>query len=108
MAYAMTFEEFCATLRQKYVPENLDTPLRALWLDANDDWSAAHCLVDNPRTKAETRVHAYLHRKEGDLSNARYWYGRASVRPVTGPLEDEWESLVRELLESTSVRPTPD
>ena len=100
----MTFDEFRATLRGKYVPEELSTPLRALWLDANDDWTAAHCLVDNPRTKAETRVHAYLHRKEGDLSNARYWYGRASVIPVTGPLEDEWESLVRELLEDASAR----
>jgi hypothetical protein len=100
----MTFEEFRATLSGKYVPEDLSTPLRALWLDANDDWTAAHCLVDNPRTKAETRVHAYLHRKEGDLSNARYWYRRASVSPGTGALEDEWESLVRELLESTNER----
>lgn len=98
----MTFEEFRATLLGKQVPDDLSNPLRALWLDANDDWTAAHCLVDNPRSKAETRVHAYLHRKEGDLSNARYWYRQASVSPVTGPLEDEWESLVRELLGSAS------
>lgn len=43
-------------------------------------------------------VHAYLHRKEGDLANARYWYGRANRPAFAGPLEDEWEQLVRALL----------
>lgn len=42
-------------------------------------------------------MHAYLHRKEGDLANARYWYARAARPPATGVLEAEWEALVREL-----------
>ena len=48
------------------------------------------------------RVHAYLHRKEGDLSNARYWYARANKSPATDPLDDEWAAIVTELL-----RPSP-
>jgi hypothetical protein len=43
------------------------------------------------------RIHAYLHRVEGDLSNARYWYGQAGVTPTTDSLEEEWERLAREL-----------
>lgn len=43
------------------------------------------------------RVHAYLHRKEGDPSNAAYWYRRAGIGPFTGSLAEEWETLVRSL-----------
>src|SRR5262245_1742815 len=94
----MDLEEFRSTLTRAKPPANLSTPLRALWLDAKGDWNAAHALVDDPDDSVEARVHAYLHRKEGDLSNARYWYAHAGAKPVTGPLEKEWEALVRDLL----------
>jgi hypothetical protein len=94
----MTFAEFGASLTGADPPAGLTTPLRALWLDGKGDWDNAHRAVDDPDTAAGARVHAYLHRKEGDLSNARHWYGQADVEPFTGPLEREWESLVRELL----------
>jgi hypothetical protein len=94
----MTFDAFRASLTEEDPPAEIDTPLRALWLDGKGNWDAAHGTVDDPETAEGARVHAYLHRKEGDLSNARYWYGRAGVAEFDGPLEREWESLVRALL----------
>jgi hypothetical protein len=43
-------------------------------------------------------VHAYLHRVEGDLGNAGYWYRRAGKRAATGPLDEEWEAIASVLL----------
>jgi hypothetical protein len=99
----MTFAEFSAALALVDPPAGLTTPLRALWLDGKGDWDDAHRAVDDPDTAEGARVHAYLHRKEGDLSNARYWYDRGGVAPFQGSLEREWESLVRELLADSST-----
>ena len=100
----MTFEEFQKTLDDAKPADGLTPSLHALWLDAKGDWSGAHGLVDDPRTSDEARVHAYLHRKEGDLSNARYWYRRAGATPATGTLESEWEDLVRALVSGRTAK----
>ena len=94
----MTFDEFRASLAAAEPPAGLSPPLRALWLDGKGDWAAAHGTVDDLETKAAMRVHAYIHRKEGDLDNARYWYGRAGATPSTDSLAREWEQVVRALL----------
>jgi hypothetical protein len=98
----VTFDEFRASSVAAEPPDGLSLPLRALWLDGKGDWDAAHGTVDNLDTKVAARVHAYIHRKEGDLANARYWYKRAGAEPDDGPLEREWEGLVRDLLKRTS------
>src|SRR5262245_60682976 len=95
----MTFEAFRSSLaHDTEPPAGLSAPLRALWLDGKGDWAGAHGTVDSLETKTAARVHAYIHRKEGDLDNARYWYRRAGVQPVSGSLESEWADLVRALL----------
>jgi hypothetical protein len=43
-------------------------------------------------------VHVYLHRLEGDLGNARYWYARAGRSPASGSVETEWDAIVAALL----------
>jgi hypothetical protein len=43
-------------------------------------------------------VHAYLHRLEGDLPNARYWYGKAHRPPATGQSSAEWQAIATALL----------
>jgi len=48
-------------------------------------------------------VHAYLHRKEGDLSNASYWYARAGRRVPEDSLLAEWEAITRDLLERNGI-----
>jgi Tfp pilus assembly protein PilF len=60
----------------------------------------AHQIVQDDPSAASAWVHAYLHRKEGDISNAHYWYRRAGKTPYTGSLESEWEHIVRELLQT--------
>ena len=87
----MTFYEFRASLSvDAEPPASLSAPLRALWLDGKGDWAAAHGTVDSLETKAAARIHAYIHRKEGDLDNARYWYRRAK-RAFPGPEAVEHE-----------------
>ena len=95
----MTFDEFRASLKRgTKPPAGLNAPLRALWLDGKGDWVAAHATVNDLETKEAARVHAYLHRAEGDRDNARYWYSRAGVPPEIHAHEGEWEKLVRVLL----------
>jgi hypothetical protein len=71
----------------------------ALWHDARGDWERAHQLVQDSEGHDAARVHAYLHRKEGDESNARYWYSKAQQPPVGSNLEEEWTALVIEFLD---------
>jgi hypothetical protein len=73
--------------------------LHALWHDAHCDWASAHALAQDVDTPDGARVHAYLHRKEGDTFNANYWYRRAGHPPFTGPLEAEWTAIVTALLQ---------
>ena len=79
-------------------PPGVSDELVALWHDAQGDWSAAHRVVQDRETRASAWVHAYLHRKEGDDSNARYWYTRASRPEFRGALDDEWEQIASALL----------
>jgi len=80
-------------------PDNQLSPLlKALWYDKKGNWEKAHIIVQDNENKEASRIHAYLHRKEGDSWNADYWYRRAGkVRPAIS-LEDEWKMLVKEFL----------
>ncbi|MEN3002093.1 MAG: hypothetical protein ABDI19_09675 [Armatimonadota bacterium] len=89
---------FKASLQQE-VPPELPVPLLALWYEAKGDWDRAHQLVQNDPTRESAWVHAYLHRKEGDLGNARYWYSRANRPPADGSFEAEWEQIAQTLLQ---------
>jgi|SRR5450432_1355467 len=66
----MTVEEFRASVTGTEPPQALSVPLTALWWDAKGDWARAHGLVDELDSMDGMAVHAYLHRKEGDASNA--------------------------------------
>ncbi|MCO5297054.1 MAG: hypothetical protein M9921_09375 [Fimbriimonadaceae bacterium] len=71
--------------------------VRALWHDAHDEWGKAHALVQDDPGREAALVHAYLHRKEGDLDNARYWYTRTGASVFSGSFQEEWTHLVQEL-----------
>jgi hypothetical protein len=94
----MNYIDFRATLSAAAPPAELSDLLRALWLDKQGDFAGAHGIAQDIKGADAARVHAYLHRKEGDLPNARYWYGRAGCEAESGELEAEWEALVRHLL----------
>ena len=79
-------------------PAELSLALQALWWDARGDWTKAHECAQGQDDRAGAWVHAYLHRKEGDLANAGYWYRRAGKPAATGPLEEEWRAIAAVLL----------
>ena len=95
----MNLAAFDASLDAPHPPDALTPPLRALWYDARGDWARAHKLVQEDEGGAGAWVHAYLHRKEGDLDNAAYWYRRAGKPPAKGPLDEEHRAIVAALLE---------
>ena len=96
----MDIDAFRETLSTDEPPE-LSHALRALWWDAKGDWHKAHSSAQQDEGVAGAWVHAYLHRKEGDLSNAGHWYRRAE-RPVSATsLEGEWMAIARALLAET-------
>ena len=94
----MTLAEFQNSLQDGAPPSGLSSPLAALWHDAKGDWEHAHGLVDELETPDGMAVHAYLHRKQGDTSNAEYWYARAGREYFRPALDDEWHALVAALL----------
>ena len=77
----------------------LSVELQALWWAKKGAWEKAHDLAQEAGTKEGDWVHAYLHRVEGDLSNASYWYARAG-KPVSNiELSKEWNEIVEALFD---------
>lgn len=96
----MTLDEFKASLSDDAPPADLSPALSALWLDKKGEWEASHERAQDSGTQDAAWVHAYLHRKEGDASNARYWYNRAGRDFPEQSLDEEWETLAVNLLQS--------
>jgi hypothetical protein len=98
----MNREEFKASITRREPPVGLSAPLMALWWDSKGDWNRSHALVDELETPDGMAVHACLHHKEGNTSNADYWYERAGRRFHRSTFEAEWQALVDGLLSSTA------
>ena len=94
----MTLDDLEASLAADAPPAGLPETVQALWHDARGDWSRAHEIAQEIPDANGSWVHAYLHRKEGDLSNAGYWYSRAGRSRSTASLEDEWSEIAEALL----------
>src|SRR3954468_7697436 len=95
----MTFAEFKASLARPEPPATLSPALAALWWDAKEDWDKAHKIVMDESGADCAWVHAYLHRREGDLENARYWYGQARRSAPSISLPEEWSEMAATLLD---------
>ena len=94
----MTFAEFLNSTAAEVAPAQLSVALQALWHDAREQWHEAHELAQEAGDRDGAWVHAYLHRKEGDETNAAYWYQQAG-RPVSrADFRIEWETIVCALL----------
>ena len=93
--------DFRASLSGEAPAPNLDAPLAAMWWAAKGDWNKAHVIAQDEDTSDAAWVHAYLHRVEGDIGNAGYWYRQAGKPVATGALEAEWEEIVGVLLGSS-------
>lgn len=99
----MTPAELKRSLLNPKPPAGLSPALAALWWAGKKDWDKAHKLVMSEEGADCAWVHAYLHRLEGDLDNARYWYRQAHRKPAAGELAAEWSSIAAALLAANPV-----
>ena len=94
----VTLDAFTQNAGQAAPPERLSVPLQALWWARKGDWDKAHKLVMDDESREAAWVHAYMHRVEGDLPNARYWYRQAGQPACNGAPEAEWRAITEALL----------
>ena len=97
------FLEICQDKPVRLDPDLLpdESLLLSLWHDRRGHWDTAHRIAQSIHTSQGSALHAYLHREEGDLSNAQYWYNRAERPMPKSTLEEEWEALAKEFCELT-------
>jgi hypothetical protein len=94
----MNTEEFKVSLKEKNPPAGIGANLQALWLDAKGQWHEAHNIVQETSGFEGDWIHAYLHRKEGDLSNASYWYAKVGKKRPQLSINEEWEQILSHLI----------
>lgn len=94
----MNFETFKKSIADNKQPEGLSDALQALWIETNNSWNEAHAKVKHRDEADACWVHAYLHRVEGDLNNASYWYGMAGKEIPQISTREEWALIVKVLL----------
>ena len=93
-----SLEQFKQSLSGSSPPAEVSPYLQSMWYDAKGDWNKAHSVIQNIEDKKAAWVHAYLHRKEGDIGNADYWYRRAGKSRPGDSLENEWQNIVMAFL----------
>ena len=94
----MTVVSFKESITNNEPSQGISIYLKALWYDAKGDWNKSHELIQDVEDANAAWIHAYLHRKEGDISNADYWYRRAGKKRFSFSLEKEWEEITSGLI----------
>ena len=94
----MKFDAFQASVEQDMPPDKAGLALQALWHAAKGDWETAHKVAQDDKSGSGAWVHAYLHRVEGDLSNAGYWYRKVGRPQASNSLQEEWREITTALL----------
>ncbi|MBO9573686.1 MAG: hypothetical protein J7497_15975 [Chitinophagaceae bacterium] len=94
----MNYNEFIASLSANEPPEDISNVLKALWYDGKEQWESSHNIAQDIHDRNGSWIHAYLHRKEGDIFNADYWYSKAGKRRPSVSLKEEWEDLVKHFI----------
>jgi hypothetical protein len=100
LAMANPFDSFILSLDGAEPPQFATPMLRAVWHGLRGDWDAAHDLAQAQDDPEGAWVHAWLHRIEGDLANAGYWYQRAGRQPRHDAIRDEGLEIARALIRS--------
>lgn len=94
----MTLDAFIASLDHDLPPDSISVYAISLWYDGKGEWDKAHQLIQDIDDRNAAWIHAYLHRKEGDIWNADYWYQRAQRKRPDATLEEEWRHISQALL----------
>lgn len=95
----MNYSEFINSTKGNTLPGGINRYLEALWYDKKGNWHQAHEIAQDIHDPDGSWIHAYLHRKEGDLGNASYWYSRAGKPVFKGSLDDEWEQMAKAFIQ---------
>lgn len=99
MAKPKNYEDFKSTLQKSEPPTEWPETLKSLWYAANGDWKASHDIAQDLKNDMGSWIHAYLHRKEGDVFNAGYWYRRAKREFPEMSLGDEHRAITEFVLD---------
>lgn len=99
----LTFTQFKQSLAEDNPPKDISVYLQALWYDAKNNWHKAHDLINDMEDNTAAWIHAYLHRKEGDISNAHYWYNRANKTMPLLSLDTEWEDITDTIINENNT-----
>jgi hypothetical protein len=94
----MKLQDYLSSLNDARPPERCSPYLTALWRERRGDWEAAHRIVQDIDDRSAAWIHAYLHRREGDQSNAAYWYRQADRPFPNTSLDEEWDAIVEGLV----------
>ena len=94
----MELDEFMQSIKEDTPPKGLSEPLQAMWHAYKGDWETAHNIAQSISSELGSWIHAYLHRVEGDLRNADYWYKRAGKPPHSGSTDAEADDIINSIL----------
>ena len=93
----MNYNNFIKLTKESKPPDILSGIELALWYAIKNNWDMAHNIVQDINTNTASWIHAYLHRLEGDLSNANYWYNRAGKKCSTETLQFELNNIIKSI-----------
>ena len=93
------WQGFVDSLERGSPPADVSGLLLAVWHGLRGEWEVAHKLAQDDVTAEGAWVHGWLHRIEGDLSNAAYWYRRADKPRASDSVALEGQRIARTLLE---------
>lgn len=94
----MNYNDFIKLTKKSNPSDILSDIHLALWHAMKNNWDMAHEIVQDINTETAFWIHAYLHRVEGDLNNANYWYNRANKNVSTESLESELNIIIKSIL----------
>ena len=86
-----------ASVGKEELPNEISSPIEVICYRGKGNWEEAQRLVQSDNSPNGSWVHAYLHRVEGDLGNAAYWYRMADEAVCNSGLDEEWVEIVAEL-----------
>ena len=95
LEFHMNYNTFITSIKSGFLSTELTNPELAMWHAMNDNWDSAHHAAQSIKNELGAWIHAYLHRIEGDIENANYWYRRANRLPSQNTLSDEAEEIIR-------------
>lgn len=96
----MDIETFIGHVRNHKEPDpSWSKALQSLWYAEKPDWDTAHRICQKEKTTLDYWIHANLHREEGDLGNARYWYQRAGRPEHNGTIKEERQEILATALQ---------